>query len=105
MSKQGFRFAPADGNNEYVYDVLYGQLVDYYARLNSLRMAVQSNVDDVQQIAQRDEELFKTQHQSVMEELERALKAEPPRDFALQFVDLAIGIRAIADAAALNWGR
>lgn len=98
MSKQGLRFAPADRNSEYVYDVLYRELVEYYAKLNGLRIAVQADEAQVGEMARRDRELFEQQHRNVMEDLERALKAEPPRDRAAQFADLAFGTLAAVSA-------
>ena len=83
-----------------MHDVLYRELVDYYSKLNALRIAVQGEEALVEEMARRDRELFQQQHGNVMEELERALLAEPPRDFAAQFADLAFG--ALAAVTALN---
>jgi hypothetical protein len=98
MSRQGLRFAPADRNSEYVHDVLYRQSVDYYSKFNALRIAVQAEEAQVEQMTRRDLELFQQQHRSVMDDLERSLLAEPPRDFAAQFADLAFGVLAAVTA-------
>ncbi len=97
MSNQGLRFAPPDRNSEYVYEVIYRQLVSYYSQLYSLQRAVEYDEQNVAELRQREGKLFHEQYRSTMDDLENALKARPPRDLAEQFVDFARGIKYLSD--------
>jgi hypothetical protein len=96
MSRQGLRFHEADTNGEYVYDLLYRQMVDYYLALHSVQRSFEYDEQTIEKLTSRGDKLFEQEHRSTVDDLVAALEAKQPRDFAEQVRDVGAGVRDFA---------
>ncbi|MEO8498849.1 MAG: hypothetical protein ABI614_27625, partial [Planctomycetota bacterium] len=97
MSRQGLRFHESDTNGEYVYDLLYRQMVDYYLALHSVQRSIESDEQAIETLTSKENKLFEQEHRSTVDDLIAALQAKQPRDFAEQIRDFGAGVRGVGE--------